>query len=363
MRRVKTYKRFADDAGFTLIELSIVLIIIGIVLALGVGLLGPMLKEANVAKAKETIDGTMESIQGFVAANKRVPCCDETSYGPVCDYAPTCDSVPDEFTPILKTPTDPWGSKINYIFDNNLTYTAADGGDICGRRSTLLVVRQCLTEDCVTTAGIDYTDITNVAYVAWSFGPNSTNQMLGNTYPAGTAITTRGILGPGTTTLYVAPLGTLNIPTNSDLEYDDVVKWITIDELRVKAGCEGAPLRIVNNELPAGHVSSDYTATLYADGGAFSTAVTNYRWCIQTQNGALADLPGFANPDAIVFNTDCQGLAEASWTQAADFDLTKASGSGTTGSYSLTVFVRDDNGSGTVSDNVASRAFVLTVSP
>ena len=49
--------------------------------------------------------------------------------------------------------------------------------------------------------------------------------------------------------------------------YDDIVDYVTLGELRTKSGCQGAPLKILNNELPSGSMSSTYSATIYAEGG------------------------------------------------------------------------------------------------
>lgn len=146
---------------------------------------------------------------------------------------------------------------------------------------TLLTVRRCLTVNCCATANTDYVDIPSVAFVAWSNGPNTQNQMLGNTYPGGIATPGQGI----TTgmTVRVAPSATPDIPTGTNLNYDDIVKWITFEELKNKAGCYGSTqgrLRILNNELPKFTTGSGYNATVYAEGGV-PFAGGQYRWCIQ----------------------------------------------------------------------------------
>lgn len=41
---------------------------------------------------------------------------------------------------------------------------------------------------------------------------------------------------------------TINNDLNRTEEFDDIVKWVTTDELRVKIECPGAQLRIITTE-------------------------------------------------------------------------------------------------------------------
>ncbi len=77
----------------------------------------------------------------------------------------------------------------------------------------------------------------------------------------------------------VSAAATINIDPNNS----DIVRWVTLDELRSKVGCQGAPLKIVNNELPFGSAAAAYAnVTINADGGVQFAAPDRYRWCIQT---------------------------------------------------------------------------------
>jgi prepilin-type N-terminal cleavage/methylation domain-containing protein len=345
--------------GFTLIELALVLMIVGIVLGLGAGVVGSLLKDTAVKKTKETIDATFDAVVGFTASNKRLPAT-----------APT-----NEFLPILRTPTDNWGRTINYVYDNNLIAAPAGGADICGRRTTTLSIRRCNYNPCTDADLASWTDISNVAMIIWSNGPNYNNQLLDDNNRTINVNT-----GPFAGRVRASMLGTQDVPAVGNptgLEFDDIVKWVTIDELRTRAGCQGSPLKILNNELPFGSKSINYVwnvnplATVFVEGGVPYTSVGgNYRWCIQTTapTGITVrsfylnlGVPQSADITLSVFNADCLTWPEANWQRS---DKLIVSGQPSTeGSYGLTFFVRDDQDSGGANDNIEHKTFVLTINP
>jgi hypothetical protein len=212
------------------------------------------------------------------------------------------------------------------------------------------------------------TNISNVAFVVVSGAENINIQ------------TTGTLVGPpcpaGQNCVRVYEIGTPNIddyppppppPINDPLRvenYDDIVKWVTLDELRTKVGCQGAQLKVVNNELPYGFVNSAYTVTVFADGGIpYAGALGKYRWCIQMA-GPLPALPAgiTRTPVTVPISTDCSSLAEAFWVARADSLV--ISGTPTSqNSYQMTIFARDNNDLVGMNDNIAQKNFVLTISP
>jgi len=318
--------------GFTIIELAIVLVIVGILISLGISMIGPLAKRAKVSETQGIIDADAESLTGFASTNHRLP-------------------TAAEFAGSVKKAQDAWGNPLGYIVDNNLTAIPTGTTDaICGRKTTGITVRNCLTDNCATATGIDYNDITNVAFVIVSGGENFNVQ---------------SALASGMVTVYIRNGSTLRDDfgtlINRPERYDDIVKWVTLEELRTKTGCSGQQLKILNNELPAGSVTAAYGATIYGDGGIPHISGGNYGWCLQTVTGVLP--AGFtANPNVV--NANCQGLAEGAWGQANNLQISKAAGTGVSDSYSIMVYVRDnaDTG-GATNDNIASKPFVITISP
>ena len=320
------------EKGFTIVELAIVFVLVGILIALGIRMIGPLSKQAKVRETQGIIDANLESLAGYAAANRRLP------------------TTGAQFTEAVQKPSDSWGNPFYYIVDASLTGTA---DAICGRRPTTLTVRNCRDDTCS-----DFTNIPNVAFIVLSSGANFNNQ----------TAATQSVTATTTITVYEAGLVADNYAGDvggvRPEPYDDIVKWVTVDELRTKIGCVGQQLRILNNELPAGSVTgSDYGATVYGGGGVPYGSGGKYRWCLQTATGNLAaDLPGFSvTPNTL--NADCQSLAEGSWGQADDLQMVKLAGSGSSGSYNITVFLRDNADTSGVNDNIAHRSFVITIHP
>ncbi len=62
--------------GFSLVELSIVLIIIGIIVSIGVKLLPSLVSTGQMEKDRAILNKVKEAIIGYAAANNRLPCVD-----------------------------------------------------------------------------------------------------------------------------------------------------------------------------------------------------------------------------------------------------------------------------------------------
>lgn len=226
------------NAGFSLIELSIVLVIMGILISFGTGMIGPLTKRVKYTETKEVMNAAVESIISFASANNRIP-------------------TTLEFPNIVRTTRDAWKKDLYYIPDVNLDDLNAGG--VCGRKTTGITVRFCTNALCTS-----YNDISNVAFVIISGSENYNIQ-------------TNNVSGRVT----VYQTGAINIDNyttdmNRPETYDDLIKWITLNELRAKAGCTGAQLSILNNELPPGMQNNAYgPVTIFATGGVGSST---YRW-------------------------------------------------------------------------------------
>ena len=316
-----------ESNGFTLIELAMVLVIIGLLMGMGAGLVGTLTKRAKLYENRNIIDAAIESLISYSASNNELP-----------DIA--------TFPSIVRNPNDVWKKQLFYIVDNDLLDSTAGG--ICDRKTTQLKLNNCPTTGC----GAPTNTIDNVAFIIISGSANFNNQ---TTIPA-----TNPVTSDETVNYYSQGLELDDYTTdmNRTDPYDDIIKWITLDELRIKAGCSGAPLRIVNNELPYGFQGSTYNATIFANGGVtYTGGGGKYRWC--RQESATTGL--IFTPDALL--ADCLGSLdpETDWLQADSIVLSGAAG--TTGSFSITFFVRDQNDVSGDNDNIAQKTMVLTVNP
>lgn len=116
-------------------------------------------------------------------------------------------------------------------------------------------------------------------------------------------------------------------------EFDDLVKWVTLDELRVKMGCPGAQLRIITTELPMAYQGQSYSAEIRIEGG-----IPNYNYTFPY----VSMPPGITlNPLLVTNNTNytITGTPQCP------------------GNYSFTLNVTDSE------NNNATRTFTLNVQP
>jgi prepilin-type N-terminal cleavage/methylation domain-containing protein len=351
--------RSGNQSGFTLIELSIVLVIVGLLVGVGSGMIGMLTTAIKVREAKDTVTAVVQSVTSWAATNNRLP--------------PLSPTSPDTatFAQAATSSKDSWGRDLIYIYDANLAPTGANlstKDTICGRRSTSI---SSLTDQ--NTGAV----VTNVAFLVLSKSDDASVQT-----------TLNGILIPGTGG---AATGAITLDSNNS----DIVRWVTLDELRTKVGCQGAQMKIVNNELPFGSTASPYSAIVYADGGVpFAASPTNaYKWCVEVNNRtAVQGVPGglafcSTNINACTGTAPlirypsssqyCANQAETSWPAAfSNLYITSGATNPTeTGSFSLTIYVRDNNASSTSSvacndtssstdrDNCVSKPLVLTISP
>jgi len=304
--------------GFTLIELAVILVIIGMLITMGAGLMGPLVKSAKYNETKETLNGAVATVTGFGTINNRIP-------------------TGVEFPSVVRIPRDSWRGSLFYIPEADLV-TTTDGG-ICGRKSTGITVALCPDSTCAAPTAT----ITDVAFVVLSGGENK------NIQTASSA---------GTVQVYdpdIPGIDDYTTDMNRTEPYDDIVKWLTLNELRIKSGCVGAQLKILNNELPFGSIGTAYSAMTYTDGGVPYAAGGKYKWCVQgTLPGGVAITPNTTS-------VNCAGLAEASWGQSNTLAF-----SGTpvgSGSFNILIFARDNNDSVSTNDNIAQKSLVITINP
>ncbi|MDO8281791.1 MAG: prepilin-type N-terminal cleavage/methylation domain-containing protein [Thermodesulfovibrionia bacterium] len=304
------------EKGFSLVELAIVFVVMGVLLAVGIKMLAPMLGRAKINETDKIVKAAVDSIVGYVAIEHELP---------------------DEFKAVVTTSEDIWG--------NDLIFRAANMNpvDICNESKTDMEVTSCFDQECSPSRSVT---IPNIALVVFSKGEDlkkQTDEAGVKVYPKGTVIKDPGGL-------------------YNDMVYDDVVKWVSLNELRVKAGCTGAPLKILNNELPTCGKSEDnlsmvYKATIYADGG-----VGNYQWCRQESSiTGLKFKYSDNDSDILAASASCTWDAATStgtgtWVLANNIKI-EADPSVGNDSYNLTFYVHDADG------NIASKSLVTTLDP
>ncbi|MEO5356579.1 MAG: prepilin-type N-terminal cleavage/methylation domain-containing protein [Nitrospirae bacterium YQR-1] len=328
-----TWYKIKNDKAFTLIELAIVMVVIGIMFSMGAGLVSLLIKRTKTTETKDKITAVVAGVAGYAATNNRLP-----SSGTISSDCPQSSS---DFVSSISNQYDSFGKCIKYIYDDNLTATANSPYEgICGRRTTFLTVRKCTDAACAS-----YSDVQNTAFIVFSSGANYNNQ----TGPslAVTSATTQNI--------YEQLLLVDNYVTdiNKTETYDDLVQYVTLDELRTKIGCSGSQLSIINNELPFGNEDSAYNASLYAQGG---TGSVYYQWCWSSSSSSLPGDLTLTCAGTLGKSTD--SCATNGWQSCSSVTIAGTPGVSTTAnSYSITFYVKDNAG------NTSQKSLVLTINP
>jgi prepilin-type N-terminal cleavage/methylation domain-containing protein len=172
--------RSRRGSGFTLIELSIVVLIVGLLLGSILVPLNAQLKRRNVAQTEQILEDTREALIGYAMANGRLPrpaksVTDPTEMDPCNTNAECTGPIP---WALLGTPkTDAWGKVIWYSVSIAFSDPAPTGQPSFSMTTDG-------TRNVQSTVAASTVDVaTNVPAVILSFGPSNHG-----TYSDGTSL-------------------------------------------------------------------------------------------------------------------------------------------------------------------------------
>ncbi|MCY7369932.1 MAG: type II secretion system major pseudopilin GspG [Polaromonas sp.] len=114
MKQLKLFARRGFQAGFTLIELMVVLVIIGVLAALIVPNVLDRADDARVMAARTDVNNLMQSLRLYKLDNQRMPSAEQGLQALIAK--PTIGTIPSNWKPYLdKLPNDPWGRPYQYL--------------------------------------------------------------------------------------------------------------------------------------------------------------------------------------------------------------------------------------------------------
>ncbi|MDP3761726.1 MAG: type II secretion system major pseudopilin GspG [Ramlibacter sp.] len=106
--------RAAVQAGFTLIELMVVLVIIGVLAALIVPNVLDRADDARVTAARTDVNNLMQALKLYKLDNQRYPTTEQGLQALVAK--PAAGPVPPNWKPYIeKLPQDPWRNAYQYL--------------------------------------------------------------------------------------------------------------------------------------------------------------------------------------------------------------------------------------------------------
>ncbi len=114
MKQLKFFARRSLQAGFTLIELMVVLVIIGVLAALIVPNVLDRADDARVMAARTDVNNLMQALRLYKLDNQRMPSAEQGLQALIAK--PTSGTIPANWKPYLdKLPNDPWGHPYQYL--------------------------------------------------------------------------------------------------------------------------------------------------------------------------------------------------------------------------------------------------------
>lgn len=303
--------------AFTLIELAIALTIIGIMIGGSFQAVKAMREKSKVAEAKEQVRAAKDTILGYVGKWPNLPSTTEFQ---------------DDLSPIKNNQ--------HAIFYAPDAVLSTIDNDICAYNTTALKV--------VDNGVIPPRTIDNVAFVVAHEGANYNMQTARN-------INIVNIYAPSTR------IDDNTTPVNIVDFYDDIVEWVTLDELQRNVNCSANKLVILNDyALPRDtNSSAHYLVTpIYADGGfpladgGDGDTKDDYEWCLEDPNNSLNWLNLNTCNGAMSIVSDCSSATYAQCTSP----ILNSISSPVPGTHRLNVYVKDKI-------KTIRKSFTITIDP
>ncbi|PLX71454.1 MAG: hypothetical protein C0602_01200 [Denitrovibrio sp.] len=238
--------------GFSLVEMAVVLIIFGLVLASASSILTLFVNKGGAERTRKMMESNKSALFS-IAGSEQYPYLMETA----TDSMTASDQNAE--LKDLSYPQDAYGRDFLLILDSALGYTDAkdqlDYSPICVSATTNNKVVICGDSTCDETDTATNTIVDNAAFVLISGSVNKNIQ----TNVASNFIK---IYQQGTDAVD-------DYATDMDRaeKYDDIVDWVTLPELRSKAGCDPNRLDLLDSSMPVIQAGEPYNFDIYPTGG------------------------------------------------------------------------------------------------
>ena len=190
-------------------------------MAAGLSLIGLLTKKAKLNESREVVRQAREAVIGYVVKNRYLPSNLEAAGA---------------------RRLDAYGNELIYV---PTTEFDASPEDVCSVNSTTIQVYECQNTDCSA-----YLTKSNIGFVVFSRGFDGNGDGTGSSSPFRVRLQDDAYTSGGTT-----------------YNYDDIVAYASLDEIRSLRGCP-QPLAVISpSTLPQGEEDSFYSYQLQAIGG------------------------------------------------------------------------------------------------
>lgn len=234
-----------SEKGFTLIEIAIVMIIIGILAGAGISLIGVLTKKKLRDETIDYLEKSKDALISFASINGRLPWADTDGDG-VENSGGTSGNLP--YSTLNLMPTDSYKRPVKYEVNSNLTLN---------RQLSCGALRAGISGNPRVVDSDGSTSAFSVSAILISSGPMDADGD-GNLYDAINTGTHQGDNTDGVPNYIRHP------PIDT---FDDLVRYIGTNEL-YKEICEFLVLAVNNNSAGTIYV---YNATAGADLGSISS--------------------------------------------------------------------------------------------
>jgi prepilin-type N-terminal cleavage/methylation domain-containing protein len=212
-------KRDREDSGFTLVEMAVVVIIVGIVVASIVPRMFTKIQKDKIKEGKQIVRAARDEILGLAIMNA-------TDVDAQMRYLPlNSTNAAGEYTAPedVGHRLDPWGNELLYYVAYNAT-----NATLANENSTICNFSNATNATTMGVVTLNGKHQPNVAFIVVSKGPNFHEDLTFNS-------TTFNKVGKDGYSDYAS---NGSVPVNATLEFGDIVEFVTLDYLKQKIGCQ-----------------------------------------------------------------------------------------------------------------------------
>jgi prepilin-type N-terminal cleavage/methylation domain-containing protein len=215
-RRDKGISLIIPQNGFTLVELAIVLVILGLLVGIGAQMIGPLTKRMKLNETRQIVNSARESLLGYAVVNGYLP--SDTDSNPLGKAGAQSK--------------DAWGRELVYFADDAVE---GAGVEICDVTETNFKIYICDDSGCT-----DYEELENIAFIVFSTGEDFNGEGT-TTSASGSGSICSSYTMPscpdGKTCFYIRIQGTCYEYAGTEYRYDDVVYYVSIFEIQRARRC------------------------------------------------------------------------------------------------------------------------------